>query len=146
MRQCQMRILSPVQNTTTGSWSTLFEGDEGLCLPMDQHIFVFATRGHCIKGKQCQRITIKNQNMSLCQNNLSYFPFMHCPLVANQKARLSIVKTIQTAVQPSCGGILQQMRHMYCSPSSFSPMPCSLQGTDSRWRHRSVCLVLTIEV
>ena len=50
---------------------------------MDQRAFVFATRGHCIKGKQCQYITIKNQYMSLCSNNLAYFPFMHCPLVAN---------------------------------------------------------------
>ena len=28
---------------------------------MDQCAFVFATRGQCIKGKQCQLITIKNQ-------------------------------------------------------------------------------------
>ena len=31
--------------------------------PMDQHLFVFATRGHCMKGKQCQHIGIKNKNL-----------------------------------------------------------------------------------
>ena len=32
------------------------------------------------------------RNATLCcvQNNLAYFPFMHCPLVANRKARWSI--------------------------------------------------------
>ena len=30
---------------------------------MDQRIFVFATRGHCIKGKQCQHIAIKNKKI-----------------------------------------------------------------------------------
>ena len=31
------------------------------------------------------------QNMCLCSHhNLAYFPFMHCPLVANQKTRWSI--------------------------------------------------------
>ena len=28
---------------------------------MEQHIFVFATRGQCIKGKQIQHVTIKNK-------------------------------------------------------------------------------------
>ena len=32
--------------------------------PRDQRAFVFAAREHCIKGKQCQHITVKNQNMS----------------------------------------------------------------------------------
>ena len=30
---------------------------------MDQRVFVFATIGHCIKGKQWQHITIKNLNL-----------------------------------------------------------------------------------
>ena len=59
---------------------------------MDQRAFIFATRGQCIKGKQCQHITIKNQIFVCVQNNLAYFPFIHCPLVGNQKRRWSIVK------------------------------------------------------
>ena len=54
---------------------------------MDQHAFVFATRGQCIKGKQCQRITLKNQIFVCSQNNLVYFP--------NQKRRWSIVVIFQ---------------------------------------------------
>ena len=50
---------------------------------MDQHAFVFATRGHCIKGKQCYHIVIKNKIYVCVQNNLAYFPLMRCPLVAN---------------------------------------------------------------
>ena len=42
---------------------------------MDQRTFVFATRGHWIKGKQCQHITIKNQNISLCSKQSSLFSF-----------------------------------------------------------------------
>ena len=42
---------------------------------MDQHAFAFATRGHCIKGKQCQHITVKNQNMSLGSKQSSLFYF-----------------------------------------------------------------------
>ena len=59
-------------------------------IPMDQRAFVFATRGQCIKGKQCQHITIKNQIFDCIQNNLAYFPFMYCPLVGNQKWHWSI--------------------------------------------------------
>ena len=59
-------------------------------LTMDQRAFVFATRGNCIKGKQCQRIALKNQIYVCIQNNIAYFPFMHCPLVGNQKWRWSI--------------------------------------------------------
>ena len=57
---------------------------------MDQRAFVFATRGHCIKGKQCYHIAIKNKRCVSVQNNLAYFPFMHCPLVANGKVSWSI--------------------------------------------------------
>ena len=57
---------------------------------MDQRAFIFATRGQCIKGKLCQHITINNQIFVCIKNNLAYFPFMHCPLVGNQKARWSI--------------------------------------------------------
>ena len=32
------------------------------------------------------------QNMCLCSKQSSFFPFMHCPLVANQKTRWSISK------------------------------------------------------
>ena len=46
---------------------------------MDQRSFVFATRGHCIKGKQCQHITIKNQNMCLCSKQDSLFSFYALP-------------------------------------------------------------------
>ena len=46
---------------------------------MDQHTFVFATRGHCIKGKQWQHITIKNQNMSYCSKQSSLFYFYTLP-------------------------------------------------------------------
>ena len=52
---------------------------------MDHRVFRFATRGHCIKGKQCYL----KQNMCL-RSKQAYFPFMHCPLVANQKTRWSI--------------------------------------------------------
>ena len=37
--------------------------------------FVFVTRGHCIKGKHFQHITIKNQYMSLCSKQSSLFSF-----------------------------------------------------------------------
>ena len=46
---------------------------------MDQRSFVFATRGHCIKGKQHQHITLKNQNMSLCSKQSSLFSFYAQP-------------------------------------------------------------------
>ena len=46
---------------------------------MDQRAFAFATRGHCIKGKQCQHITITNQNMSLCSKQSSLFSFYALP-------------------------------------------------------------------
>ena len=67
---------------------------------MDQHTFVFATRGHCIKGKQCYYIAIRNKIIVCVQNNLAYFPFMHCPLVANRKTRWSIV--YKTAILGIC--------------------------------------------
>ena len=69
--------------------------------PMDQHSFVFVTRGKCIKGKQCQRITIKNQIFVCVQNNLAYFPFMHCPLVGNQNPFLWILTTSNSR-SPTC--------------------------------------------
>ena len=46
---------------------------------MDQRTFVFAIRGHCIKGKQCLHITIKNQNISLCSKQSSLFSFYALP-------------------------------------------------------------------
>ena len=55
---------------------------------MDHRVFRFATRGQCIKGKQWNL-----KKICVCvQNNLAYFPFMHCPLVANWKTRWSIGK------------------------------------------------------
>ena len=51
---------------------------------------VFDPRGHYIKGKQCQHVILKNKIYVCVQNNLAYFPFMHCPRVANRKARWSI--------------------------------------------------------
>ena len=42
---------------------------------MDQRAFVFAARGHCIKGKQYHQITVKNQNMSLGSKQSSLFSF-----------------------------------------------------------------------
>ena len=57
---------------------------------MDQCTFVFATRGHCIKGKQCQHVVLKNKISVCVQNNLACFPFLHYPLVANRKACWSI--------------------------------------------------------
>ena len=66
---------------------------------------------------------------------------------------MSIVKTRQTATQPSTGQFLQQMRLMHCThphqygtPPSLSPMPHSLQQMAARWCHHCVCLVLTVEV
>ena len=41
--------------------------------------FQFATRGHCIKGKQCHRIAIANKNMSLWSEQSSLFPFYVLP-------------------------------------------------------------------
>ena len=58
---------------------------------MDQRAFVFAARGHCIKGKQCQHITVKNQNMSLGSKQSSLFSFYARTLVANWKAQWSII-------------------------------------------------------
>ena len=58
---------------------------------MDHRIFWFAARGQSIKGKQCNTLQFKTKYLCACvQNNLAYFPFMHCPLVANQKTRWSI--------------------------------------------------------
>ena len=57
---------------------------------MDHRAFRFTTRVQCIKGKQCQHIANKNKICICVQNNLAYFPFMHCPLVLNQKAQWSI--------------------------------------------------------
>ena len=68
---------------------------------MDQRAFIFATRGQCIKGKQCQHITIKNQIFVCVQNNLAYFPFMHCPLVGNQNPFLWILTTSNSR-SPTC--------------------------------------------
>ena len=61
-----------------------------IVLWMDQCTFVFATRGHCIKGKQCQHVVLKNKISVCVQNNLACFPFLHYPLVANRKACWSI--------------------------------------------------------
>ena len=46
---------------------------------MDQRAFVFAARGHCINGKQCQHITVKNKNMSLGSRQSSLFSFYVLP-------------------------------------------------------------------
>ena len=53
---------------------------------MDQRTFVFATRGHCIKGKQWQHITIQNQNMSLCSKQSSLFSFYALPSGGKSKS------------------------------------------------------------
>ena len=53
---------------------------------MDQRTFVFATRGHCIKGKQWQHITIQNQNMSLCSKQSSLFSFIVLPSGGKSKS------------------------------------------------------------
>ena len=57
---------------------------------MDHCVFQFATRWQCIKRQQCYHISIYNKIRGYVQNNLSFFPFMHCPLVANWKTRWSI--------------------------------------------------------
>ena len=53
-------------NITTNTWL------------VDQGIFVFGTIGHCIKGKQCQHITIKNKNV-FCSKQSSLFSFYALP-------------------------------------------------------------------
>ena len=55
---------------------------------MDQRAFAFATRGHCIKGKQCQHITITNQNMSLCSKQSSLFSFYALPSGGKSKGAM----------------------------------------------------------
>ena len=46
---------------------------------MDQRTFVFATRGRCIKGKQCQHVTLKNKTICLCSKQSSLFSFYALP-------------------------------------------------------------------
>ena len=59
---------------------------------MDQRAFVFATRGHCIQGKQCQHITIKNQKMSLCSKQSSLFSFYALPSGGKSKGAVVHLK------------------------------------------------------
>ena len=40
-----------------------------------------------------------NLKQNLCSKQSSFFPFMHCPLVANRKTRWSIVDTIVAAIE-----------------------------------------------
>ena len=54
---------------------------------MDHHVFRFTTTWQCIKGKQ---YILQIKTKIGVQNNLAYFPFMHCPLVSNRKTRWSI--------------------------------------------------------
>ena len=52
---------------------------------MYQRTFQYATRGHCIKGKQCHRVTLeKNRNFFMFNTIQAYFPFMRWPLVSNR--------------------------------------------------------------
>ena len=74
-----------------GKFLTSVETQLSSSASMDHRTFFFATRGHSIKGKQCQHVAFKNKICICVQNNLAYFPFMNWPLVANQKARWSIV-------------------------------------------------------
>ena len=46
---------------------------------MDQRTFVFATRGRCIKGKQCQHVTLKNKTICLCSKQSILFSFYALP-------------------------------------------------------------------
>ena len=60
---------------------------------MDLRTFVFATRGHCIKGKQCQHITIKNQSMYLCSKQSSLFSFY--ALSSGGKSKGAVVHSLK---------------------------------------------------
>ena len=57
---------------------------------MDQRAFVFAARGHCIKGNNASTLQLKNKICVCVKNNLTYFPFIRWPLVANRKVGWSI--------------------------------------------------------
>ena len=55
---------------------------------MDQGTFVFATKGHSIKDKQCQHIALKNKICVCVQINLAYFPFHVLPSGGKPKGAL----------------------------------------------------------
>ena len=42
---------------------------------MDQHAFQFVTRGHCIKGKQCHTITVRDNKIYLRSKQSNLFSF-----------------------------------------------------------------------
>ena len=69
------RNIYQVENNLRRHWKAGWR----LIHQMDQLAFVFATRSHCIKGKQCQLITINNQNMSLCSKQSSLYSFYALP-------------------------------------------------------------------
>ena len=73
---------------------------------MDQHAFAFATRGHCIKGKQCQHITVKNQNMSLGSKQSSLFYFY--ALLSGGKLKGAVVHYALF--------LIWSMQHIACLP------------------------------
>ena len=54
---------------------------------MDRNAFVFATREHFIKGKNDCALQLRIEICLCIENNLAYFPFMQCSLVAKSKAR-----------------------------------------------------------
>ena len=58
---------------------------------MDQLAFQFTTRGRCIQGTHWRPISETKNFFFVFESNLPYFPFMQRTLVANWKARWSII-------------------------------------------------------
>ena len=89
---------------------------------MDQRTFVFATRGLCIKGKQCQHVTLNNKTICLCSKQSSLFSFCALPLVANQKARWSAHLKVGFAGSSDKNIMLSRYcnKDQFCVPISFT--------------------------
>ena len=59
---------------------------------IDQRAFVFATRGQCIKGKQCQHIAIKKSNMQLLTKQSNLFSIYALP--SGGKSKCAVVHCV----------------------------------------------------
>ena len=63
------------------------DGDKANKL-MDLRAFQFATRGHCIKDKQCHHITVRNNKISLCSKEYGLFSIYAEPSIVKLKGTL----------------------------------------------------------
>ena len=105
---------------------------------MDQGTFVFATKGHSIKDKQCQHIALKNKICVCVQVNLAYFPF----LVANRKVRWSIETrfcNFQTFFSTGSGCGTVGRKQLFPKPHIYGSNP---QSSTFSLNVQSICMCL----